>query len=108
MLLLLQALGDVCSSCCRERVKLKGTGDGEAFQDEAARQTQSSHNLYFISCVFCCCCFCFYLVFSERESAGACVCVVPSRTGTAATTQQQRANMTRLAGSGQSGGLMGT
>lgn len=27
-------------------MKLKGTGDVEAFQDEAARQTESSLNLY--------------------------------------------------------------
>lgn len=52
MLLLLQALGDVCSDCRAGRVKLKGTGDSGAFQDEAARQAQSSFNLYLSLVVF--------------------------------------------------------
>lgn len=33
-------------------MKLKGKGDGETFQDEAARQTESSLNLYPFICGF--------------------------------------------------------
>lgn len=46
-----------------------------------------------------------FVAVCEHECAG--VRDIPSRTGTEATTQQQRANRTRLAMSGQSGSFMG-
>lgn len=41
-------------------MKLKGTGDTKTFQDEAARQTKSTLNLYLSFVAVC-----------ERQSAGA-------------------------------------
>lgn len=83
-------------------MKLKRTGDTEAFQDKAARQTKSflNHYLSFKALTW------LFL----NVSVQVCVFVrrIPSRMGTAATTQQHKVKTMRLVTSGKSGGLMGT